>query len=433
MCVEAVLKNFGHQVVSLDHLDGVTVDLGDGAWFNLRTSNTEPLLRLNVEARTAEEVDDIVGRVADEIAAQPEAVHMSSPHATVDLDDTEGLLEADRDGLLRAAASAGAQVRATAAAVEEGALESVAGHRPRTLIWVAGRGPAETAGAMLAASFSGVAGEPIVVAAESPPWIGPLDVLVVAGDDPGDPALVGAAATAVRRGAGVVVAAPYEGPLRDATAGRTAVLAPRLWVPDEFGLCRYLAAGLATLQAVDPALNSDLTALADELDAEALRNSAGREVFTNPAKALAERMADRQVVLAGDCVATLSLARHGAAVLLRVAHQPVAAAGLADAVVALRGGMAQGLREFGRRVVPRRGDRRAAGQPRPGARAGPRLRAAGGLGAGGRDSTTSTWWGPRTSARRARFRLPAGRTEQQLATLAVRLEMAAVYLRLLGG
>ena len=52
---------------------------------------------------------------------------MSSPHATVDLDDTEGLLEADRDGLLRAAASAGAQVRATAAAVEEGALESVAG------------------------------------------------------------------------------------------------------------------------------------------------------------------------------------------------------------------------------------------------------------------------------------------------------------------
>ena len=73
-CVEAVLKNFGNEVVSLDHLDGVTVDLGEGAWFNLRTSNTEPLLRLNVEARTAEEIDDIVGRVADEISAQREAV-----------------------------------------------------------------------------------------------------------------------------------------------------------------------------------------------------------------------------------------------------------------------------------------------------------------------------------------------------------------------
>ncbi len=33
-----------------DELDGMTVHLGDGAWFNLRASNTEPLLRLNVEA-----------------------------------------------------------------------------------------------------------------------------------------------------------------------------------------------------------------------------------------------------------------------------------------------------------------------------------------------------------------------------------------------
>ncbi|WP_396926577.1 phosphomannomutase/phosphoglucomutase [Mycolicibacterium sp.] len=69
-CVESVLNTFGHQTVSLDHLDGVTVDLGEGAWFNLRTSNTEPLLRLNVEARSAEEIDEIVRRVSDEIAAQ---------------------------------------------------------------------------------------------------------------------------------------------------------------------------------------------------------------------------------------------------------------------------------------------------------------------------------------------------------------------------
>jgi phosphomannomutase len=70
-CVESVLKAFVHQTVSLDHLDGVTVDLGDGAWFNLRTSNTEPLLRLNVEARSAEEIDEIVRRVSEDIAAQP--------------------------------------------------------------------------------------------------------------------------------------------------------------------------------------------------------------------------------------------------------------------------------------------------------------------------------------------------------------------------
>jgi phosphomannomutase len=35
---------------SVDHLDGLTVALPDGSWFNLRPSNTEPLLRLNVEA-----------------------------------------------------------------------------------------------------------------------------------------------------------------------------------------------------------------------------------------------------------------------------------------------------------------------------------------------------------------------------------------------
>jgi phosphomannomutase len=37
-----------------DHLDGLTVTFPDGSWANLRPSNTEPLLRLNVEAPTAE-------------------------------------------------------------------------------------------------------------------------------------------------------------------------------------------------------------------------------------------------------------------------------------------------------------------------------------------------------------------------------------------
>jgi len=62
-CVDAVLKSFGTRITSLDHLDGVTVDLVDGTWFNMRTSNTEPLLRLNVEAHTSAEVDGVVGQV----------------------------------------------------------------------------------------------------------------------------------------------------------------------------------------------------------------------------------------------------------------------------------------------------------------------------------------------------------------------------------
>ena len=47
-----------------DRLDGLTVDLGDW-WFNLRPSNTEPLLRLNLEARTRAECEEHVARVLD--------------------------------------------------------------------------------------------------------------------------------------------------------------------------------------------------------------------------------------------------------------------------------------------------------------------------------------------------------------------------------
>jgi phosphomannomutase len=40
--------------VRFDTLDGLTIELPDGSWANLRPSNTEPLLRLNVEAPTRE-------------------------------------------------------------------------------------------------------------------------------------------------------------------------------------------------------------------------------------------------------------------------------------------------------------------------------------------------------------------------------------------
>ncbi|BBZ18186.1 phosphomannomutase/phosphoglucomutase [Mycolicibacterium gadium] len=72
-CIDRVLSSFAARVHSIDHLDGVTVDLGDGSWFNLRMSNTEPLLRLNVEARTTEEVDAIVEQIGARISAPTEA------------------------------------------------------------------------------------------------------------------------------------------------------------------------------------------------------------------------------------------------------------------------------------------------------------------------------------------------------------------------
>ncbi|MBM0278308.1 phosphomannomutase/phosphoglucomutase, partial [Micromonospora tarensis] len=50
-----------------DEMDGLTLRFADGAWFNLRASNTEPLLRLNVEAPTRDRMvslrDDVLDRV----------------------------------------------------------------------------------------------------------------------------------------------------------------------------------------------------------------------------------------------------------------------------------------------------------------------------------------------------------------------------------
>ena len=368
---------------------------------------------------------------------------MNATHSLVDFDDVEGLIAADREGSLRASAMAGAQVRAMAAALDEGDLDQLKSDAPpRTVIWVAGRGNAEAAGSLLSAALGGSVAAPIVVAPEVPPWLGALDVLVVAGDDPGDPVLVAAAATGVRRGARVVVIAPYEGPLRDATAGRSVALAPRVWVPDEFGFSRYLAAGLATLHTVDPGLRVDLGALADELDAEALRNSAGREVFTNPAKALAARMSGSEVVIAGDNAATLVLARHVAAVMLRVAHRAVAAVSLADAAVALRGGMGEAsAADRGESIFH---DEQIDGPLPPRVRtfvlATDAERAVVAARVAGLDSVDVIHAEDVPEALDVSDieRLPAtptgpGRLEEQLAMLAVRMEMTAVYLKLVRG
>ena len=55
---EGVEKSYSSDQVTIDHLDGLTVN-GDTWWFNLRPSNTEPLLRLNVEASTQAQMETV--------------------------------------------------------------------------------------------------------------------------------------------------------------------------------------------------------------------------------------------------------------------------------------------------------------------------------------------------------------------------------------
>jgi phosphomannomutase len=55
---EGVEKSYSSDQVTIDYLDGLTVN-GDTWWFNLRPSNTEPLLRLNVEASTQAQMESV--------------------------------------------------------------------------------------------------------------------------------------------------------------------------------------------------------------------------------------------------------------------------------------------------------------------------------------------------------------------------------------
>lgn len=57
--IQAIKDAFGPKAASIDELDGLTIELSDGAWFNVRPSNTEPLLRLNVEAKTQGEMEQL--------------------------------------------------------------------------------------------------------------------------------------------------------------------------------------------------------------------------------------------------------------------------------------------------------------------------------------------------------------------------------------
>jgi phosphomannomutase len=64
--VETLARQTEDEGIPVDRLDGITVDNGDW-WYNVRPSNTEPLVRLNVEARTEEACRAHVAEVLERI------------------------------------------------------------------------------------------------------------------------------------------------------------------------------------------------------------------------------------------------------------------------------------------------------------------------------------------------------------------------------
>ncbi|HEY2766077.1 MAG TPA: SIS domain-containing protein [Pseudonocardiaceae bacterium] len=246
------------------------------------------------------------------------------------LDDPGRLEATDAGGLLRAAATAGAQVRSTAAAAQEQGLGRLAGQRPRALVFLTRPGAAPAAAPLLVALLGPSCPVPVVLAQSVPMWVGALDIVLANTADPGDPELAEGIDRAVRRGAQVVLTAPAEGPVAAAAAGRSVMLVPRIEVPPGLALPRTLTAGLLLLDTLD-LLATDPEALAGELDREAERDHFAHESFVNPAKSLTLRLAGRTPLLWGTDPVTTAVAGHAAGALAAHAGVVAHAAGFHEA------------------------------------------------------------------------------------------------------
>jgi hypothetical protein len=231
------------------------------------------------------------------------------------LADPRALAALDTGGVLRSAATAGAQVRSAAHGADEAGVPALRGHRPRALILMRRPGTSGAAATLLTALLGPGCPVPVVVADTVPIWAGPLDVVWAHTADADDAELADGIGRAVRRGVEVVLSVPHDGPVAAAGAGRVRLVEPRIPVPPGLDLPRALAVGLALVSALEllpAALDPALEELADRLDAEAERNQPGNEPFLNPAKALALRLDGHTPLLWGTDAAAAAVAGHGA-------------------------------------------------------------------------------------------------------------------------
>ena len=108
------------------------------------------------------------------------------------LADPRALAALDTDGVLRAAATAGAQVRSVAEGAAEAGVGALVGTRPRALVLLHRPGASGAAAAILSALLGAACPVPVVHAETAPGWIGPLDVVVAHTADPVDAELADA-------------------------------------------------------------------------------------------------------------------------------------------------------------------------------------------------------------------------------------------------
>ncbi|MFE0103250.1 SIS domain-containing protein [Streptomyces sp. NPDC059009] len=291
------------------------------------------------------------------------------------LDAPEALAQADRHGLLRGAAEAGARVRtAVRHSVEAGLTDLKPDGRPRSIL-IAGPGAAASCVADLLGTLAGAVC-PVVRLAPTgvapaagalrwalPGWAGPVDLLLIATPDGTEPGLTLLAEQAYRRGCTVVAVAPARSPLAGEVNGSHGLTIPMALSPHgPLGADETpgsvgggapsedtvsAAAAPATLWALATPLLvlldrtglisapvDTLQKVADRLDHVAERCGPVIATYSNPAKTLAAELADTLPLIWTEGPAAGPVGRRFAATLAELAGRPALAAELPEALPA---------------------------------------------------------------------------------------------------
>ncbi|MFE2039067.1 SIS domain-containing protein [Streptomyces scopuliridis] len=300
------------------------------------------------------------------------------------LDAPDALADADRNGLLRGAAEAGARVRTALRHTAEAGIAGLAPEgRPRAVL-IAGSGAAATGVADLITALATNAApvtrlRPTGVAAAAgalrwalPGWAGPVDLLLIATTDGSEPGLALLAEQAYRRGCTVVAVAPRQSPMSDVVGGTHGLMVQMATAPNgqygqngsygqsvepgQYGqngsdkwyepegtpvagpgaLWALLVPLLALLDRVGllTAPVETLQLVADRLDRTAERCGPAIATYSNPAKTLAAELADSLPLIWTEGPAAAPAGRRFAAVLAELTGRPALAAELPEALPA---------------------------------------------------------------------------------------------------
>ncbi|MET9678019.1 SIS domain-containing protein [Streptomyces sp. NPDC006482] len=277
------------------------------------------------------------------------------------LDAPDALALADRRGLLRGAAEAGARVRTAARhASEAGIADLHPEGRPRAVL-VAGPGTAAVGVADLIGALAGAAAPVVRLQATGvapaagalrwalPGWAGSVDLLLLPTTDGSEPGLALLAEQAYRRGITVVAVAPKASPLAETVGGSHGLFVPLATAPNESPdeYAESLAASPGELWALFTPLLAlldrvglldappeALEKVADRLDRTAERCGPAIATYSNPAKTLAAELADSLPLIWTEGNAAGPAGRRFATVLAELAGLPALAAELPEALPA---------------------------------------------------------------------------------------------------